>query len=125
MKKLKRTLGFLLALTMVFGLWSLTYAVEGSDVTLSLSFSQPGVKVGESVTLRIEADRDFSSRGSGMTLCYDDAVLEPELEASSAAAPLQIHAVTVGGKAALRISFLPGAEPVVFGQTVQCGRIAV
>ncbi len=123
MKKLQRMLSLLLALTMVFGLWSLTYAVEGSDVTLSLSFSQPGVKVGESVALSIEADRDFSTRGVGMTICYDDTVLAPDLEGSSTAAPLQIHAVTVGGKAALRVSFMPGLEPVTFSASEALAQI--
>ena len=68
--------------------------------------------MGDTVTVTVETDRDFTTRGSGMTVYYDDTVLAPDMTASSAAVPFEIHAVAVNGKAALRISFLPGEEQV-------------
>lgn len=114
MKNKQRFLSLLLALTMVFSLWGPAYAVEGEGLKLSMTASQSSIKVGEAVTVTIETDKAFSTRGSGMTIYYDAEKLEPDLDRSSAAAPLQIHAVSVNGKAALRVSFLPGLEPAKF-----------
>lgn len=114
MKHLKRILSILLVLTMMCSLWGPAYAVEGDGVKLSMTASQSTTKVGETVVLTIQSDRDFTTRGSGMTLYYDAEKLEPDLDSSSAAAPLQIIAVTVGGKAAVRVSFMPGLEPATF-----------
>lgn len=114
MKNKQRFLSLLLALTMVFSLWGPAYAVEGEGLKLSMTASQSSIKVGEAVTVTIETDKAFSTRGSGMTIYYDAEKLEPDLDRSSAAAPLQIHAVSVNGKAALRVSFLPGLEASTF-----------
>ena len=114
MKNKQRFLSLLLALTMVFSLWGPAYAVEGEGLKLSMTASQSSIKVGEAVTVTIETDKAFSTRGSGMTIYYDAEKLEPDLDSSSAAAPLQIIAVTVGGKAAVRVSFMPGLEPAKF-----------
>lgn len=114
MKHLKRILSILLVLTMMCSLWGPAYAVEGEGVKLSMTASQSSIKVGEAVTVTIETDKAFSTRGSGMTIYYDAEKLEPDLDESIAAAPLQINAVTVGGKAAVRVSFMPGLEPATF-----------
>ena len=114
MRNKQRILSLLLALTLVFSLWSPAYALEGSGVSLSMTASQPSIKVGEAVTVTIETDKAFTTRGSGMTIYYDAEKLEPDLDGSTTATPLQINMVTVNGKAALRISFLPGLEPVTF-----------
>ena len=114
MKNKQRFLSLLLALTMVFSLWSPAYAVEGEGLKLSMTASQSSIKVGEAVTVTIETDKAFSTRGSGMTIYYDAEKLEPDLDRSSAAVPLQIHAVSVNGKTALRVSFLPGLEASTF-----------
>ena len=114
MKYLKRILNILLVLTMMCSLWGPAYAVEGEGVKLSMTASQSKTKVGETVVLTIQSDRDFTTRGSGMTVYYDAEKLEPDLDSSSAAAPLQINAVTVNGKTAIRVSFMPGLEPATF-----------
>ena len=124
MKHLKRILSILLVLTMMCSLWGPAYAVEGEGVKLSMTASQSSIKVGEAVTVTIETDKAFSTRGSGMTIYYDAEKLEPDLDSSSAAAPLQINAVTVGGKTALRISFLPGLEPVTFSASEALAQIS-
>ena len=123
MKYLKRILSILLVLTMMCSLWGPAYAVEGEGVKLSMTASQSTTKVGETVVLTIQSDRDFTTRGSGMTLYYDAEKLEPDLDSSSAAAPLQINAVTVGGKAAIRVSFMPGLEPAAFSAAAPLAQI--
>lgn len=124
MKYLKRILNILLVLTMMCSLWGPAYAVEGEGVKLSMTTSQSTTKVGETVVLVIQSDRDFTTRGSGMTIYYDAEKLEPDLDRSSAAAPLQIHAVSVNGKTALRVSFLPGLEPVTFSAAEPLAQIS-
>ena len=123
MKNLKRIWSILLVLTLMFSLWSPASAVGGIGVTLSMTASQSGVKVGETVTLTIEADQNFITRGSGMTLYYDAEKLEPDLDGSITAPPLQINAVTVGGKAAIRVSFMPGLEPAAFSVAAPLAQI--
>ena len=124
MKHLKRIWSILLVLTMMCSLWGPAYAVEGEGVKLSMTASQSSIKVGEAVTVTIETDKAFSTRGSGMTIYYDAEKLEPDLDESIAAAPLQIHAVSVNGKAALRVSFLPGLEPVTFSAAEPLAQIS-
>ena len=123
MKNLKRITSILLVLTLVLSFLPPTHAAEGESVKLSMMASGSTLKVDETVVLTIRADRDFTTRGSGMTLYYDAEKLEPDLNASSAAAPLQINAVTVNGKAALRISFLPGLEPATFSASEALAQI--
>lgn len=123
MKHLKRILSILLVLTTMCSLWGPAYAVEGEGVKLSMTASQSSIKVGEAVTVTIETDKAFSTRGSGMTIYYDAEKLEPDLDSSSAAAPLQINAVTVGRKAAIRVSFMPGLEPAAFSAAAPLAQI--
>lgn len=115
MKKRKRITSTLLALSLMLSIWSPTRALAEEGVTLSMSQSETAdeadVRVGDTVTVTIEADKNFASRGSGMTIYYDDDFLEPDVSASSAADPFIISGpLTVNGKAALRISFLPGLD---------------
>lgn len=114
MKNTQRRLSILLALALLFSLWSPAYALEENAVTLSMTASQPSVNVGEAVTVTIETDRDFSTRGSGMTIYYDGEKLELDLESSAATEPFRIDPVTVNGKTAIRISFLPGLDVASF-----------
>ena len=123
MKKMKRIWSILLVLGLVLVLWSPARAAEGEAVKLTMAADQRNLMVGKTVTVTIGADRDFSTRGSGMTIYYDGEALQPDLEASAAASPLQIHALTVGGKEALRISFLPGLEPAAFSSEEPLARI--
>ena len=56
MKNKQRILSLLLALALVFSLWSPAYALEGNGVSLSMTASQSSVKVGEAITVTIETD---------------------------------------------------------------------
>ena len=114
MKNMQRLLSILLALTLMFSLWSPAYATEGSGVKLTMEASQSSFRVGDTVDVTIRTDKDFTTRGSGMTVYYDAEKLELDLDGSSAAAPFRIDPVTVNGKNALRISFLPGLEAATF-----------
>lgn len=115
MKKNQRILSVFLALTLLLGLWPPARVAADEGITVSLTASQSSVPVGETVSVTIRGDRAFVSRGSGMTVYYDDAVLEPDLQASSAVAPFRIDGpMKVDGKTALRISFLPGLETAAF-----------
>ena len=114
MKKLQRLLSILLVLTLMFSLWSPAYATEGSAIKLTMEGSQSSLRVGDTVDVTIRTDKDFTTRGSGMTLYYDAEKLEPDLESSTAAEPFRIDPVTVNGKTAIRISFLPGLDESTF-----------
>ena len=114
MKKLQRLLSMLLALTLMFSLWSPAYATEGTGVKLTMEASQSSIRVGDTVDVTIRTDKDFASRGSGMTIYYDAEKLELDLESSTAAEPFRIDPVTVNGKTAIRISFLPGLDESTF-----------
>ena len=109
--KMKQRIGsVILILGLLISLYPQTFAEEKTEkVQLSLVAEQTVVTKGETVLVSVLTDRDFITRGAGFTLCYDPAVLEPDLEASSAASPFAIHGpVMVDGKSALRISFLEG-----------------
>ena len=110
MKIMQRTVSLLLALTLMFSLWSPTYATECDGVRLTMKASQSSLQVGDTVVINIRSDQNFSTRGSGMTLYYDSEKLELDLSISSAAAPFRIDPVTVKGKSAVRISFQPGLD---------------
>ena len=114
MKKLQRLLSILLVLTLMFSLWSPAYATESAGMKLTMEASQSSLRVGDTVDVTIRTDKDFTTRGSGMTVYYDAEKLELDLDGSSAAAPFRIDPVTVNGKNALRISFLPGLEAATF-----------
>lgn len=114
MKKLQRLLSILLVLTLMFSLWSPAYAVEGSGIKLTMEASQSSLRVGDTVDVAIRTDKDFTTRGSGMTVYYDAEKLELDLESSTAAEPFRIDSVTVNGKTAIRISFLPGLDEANF-----------
>lgn len=114
MKKMKRILSAALVLLMMFSLWSPAHAAEGTGVNLTMEASQSSLRVGDTVEVAIRTGKDFSTRGSGMTLYYDAEKLELDLESSTATEPFRIDPVTVNGKSALRISFLPGLDAAVF-----------
>ena len=114
MKKLQRLLSILLVLTLMFSLWSPAYATESAGMKLTMEASQSSLRVGDTVDVTIRTDKDFTTRGSGMTLYYDAEKLEPDLESSTAAEPFRIDPVTVNGKTAIRISFLPGLDESTF-----------
>ena len=123
MKKMQRLLSILLALILIFNLWSPAYAVEGSGMKLTMEASQASLKVGETVEIAIRTDKNFATCGSGMTVYYDAEKLELDLEASAAAEPFRIDPVTVNGKTAIRISFLPGLEEVGFSADVPLAKL--
>ena len=110
MKQIQRIFSAVLALIIIVSLWSPAYALEGEGVSLSMTASRSHLRVGETVAVSIGADKHFLSRGSGMTVYYNAEKLELDPDASAAAAPFRIDPVTVGGRSALRISFLPGSE---------------
>ena len=115
MKNLKRIWSILLALALVLSLGPPVLAAEGEAIKLSMTASNPGTQVGETIGFTIRADKAFSARGVGMTISYDPDVLEPELGASTTAAPFEISGpMDLGGKTAVRISFLPGLEKKAF-----------
>ena len=114
MKKLQRLLSILLVLTLMFSLWSPAYATEGTGVKLTMEASESSIRVGNTVEVTICTDKDFATRGSGMTVYYDAEKLELDVEASVAAEPFRIDPVTVNGKTAIRISFLPGLDKSTF-----------
>ena len=115
MKKIYRIWSIVLALTLLLAIGSPAVAAEGESVKLSMSLSHEKVSAGDLVSLTVRADRSFSTRGSGVTICYDPAVLALDLNASSAASPLEIHGpMQIDGKTAFRISFIPGEEAAVF-----------
>lgn len=125
MKNMKRIISILLASVLMFCLWFPTQATEGEGITLSMTASQSAIEVGESMMLTIGVDQAFSSRGSGMTICYDASVLELDLTASSAAEPFRIDGpITVGGKTVLRISFLPGVDVAEFTAEIPLAQIS-
>ena len=108
MKNMQRLFSILLALILIFSLWSPAYAVEGSGIKLTMETSYSSIQVGDTVEIAIRTDKDFATRGSGMTVYYDAEKLELDLENSTTAEPFRIDPVTVNGKTAIRISFLPG-----------------
>lgn len=115
MKKMQRLWSILLALALLLGLKSPAQAAQGDGVKLSMTVSQSSIRVGETVSLTIRADKDVTTRGSGMTIYYDDTVLELDAAGSVTAAPLTISGpLTVNGKSAFRISFLPGLDAATF-----------
>ena len=111
MKKFQRLLSAALALVLMIGIWHPAEAVEADSVSLSMTASDSSVQTGERVDVTVTADKDFTSLGSGMTICYDAKKLEPDVEASATQNPFRIEGpLNVGGKTALRISFLPGTQ---------------
>ena len=68
MKKLQRLLSILLVLTLMFSLWPPAYATESSGVKLTMEASQSSLRVGDTVDVTIRTDKDFATRGSGMTV---------------------------------------------------------
>lgn len=111
MKNVQKIMSILLVLTLLLSLWPPVRAVEGESVQLSMTVSQNKVEPGEYLSLSILTNQAFSTRGSGLTVCYDDVVLELDLEGSAAASPFAIHGpFRINGRSAFRISFMPGAE---------------
>ena len=113
MKTLKRILSSLLVIAVLFTLLSPVRAAEGEPLALSMTADRTEVPAGETVSITVRADRDIITLGSGMTIYYDEHVLEPDLGVSAAEAPFRIDGpLQVNGRTALRISFLPGPDRV-------------
>lgn len=111
MKKLQRIWIILLILSFILSINPPAYAAKGQGISLNMTASASNPKVGEVIDITIGTDRDFASRGSGMTISYDPAVLQPVLEYSTMALPFEIHGpMVLDGKTVLRISFLPGLK---------------
>ena len=110
MKNVQKIVSILLVLTLLLSLWPPVRAVEGESIQLAMTVSQNKVEPGDHLSLSILTNQTFSTRGSGLTVCYDDAVLALDLEDSAAAAPFAIHGpFRINGRSAFRISFMPGA----------------
>ena len=110
MKNIQKTMSVLLVVMLLLSLWPPIRAVEGESVQLSMTVSQNKVEPGDSLSLSIQTNQTFSTRGSGLTVCYDDAILELDLDGSAAASPFTIHGpFQINGRSAFRISFMPGA----------------
>lgn len=115
MQKSQRIFCALAVLLLFFCLWSPVSAVEGAGIGLTMTASRSRLKVEETVDVSILTDGEFTTRGSGITLYYDEEKLEPVLEESSAASPFRLDGpLNVNGKTALRISFLPGPDATTF-----------
>ena len=111
MKKLQRMLSAVLALILLIGIWHPAEAVKADSVSLSMTASDSTVQAGGTVQVTIEADRNFMSMGSGMTIYYDAKRLSLDVAESAAQNPFRIDGpLNAGGKTALRISFLPGTR---------------
>ena len=78
MKKLQRILSAVLALVLIIGIWPPARAAEEDCVSLSMTASDSTVQAGGTVQVTIEADKDFTSLGSGMTIYYDAKALKLE-----------------------------------------------
>ncbi|MBR2949353.1 MAG: Ig-like domain-containing protein [Lachnospiraceae bacterium] len=123
MKKIMKLCSIVVILSLFLNLYTPVQAeegeqaIQGENITLSMTVQQTEEtpEVGDAVTVKIQADKDFLSRGAGMTIYYDENVLKPDLEKSSAAEPFSIsNPQTIQGKTALRISFKPGTEEISF-----------
>lgn len=113
MKKLKQILSGSLLLVLLLSVFFPARATEESGIALNMMASEPVTQVGESVLLTIRTEQDFVTRGSGMTIYYDDEKLELDLKNSSTTAPFAIHGpMKVNGRNAFRISFLPQKEKI-------------
>ena len=108
MKVKQQIISALLTIALFISLTSPLTAAAAQNVTLSMELSADTVAVGEMVTLTVRTEQAFFTCGAGMTIYYDDTLLQPDLTASSATAPFVVSGpVAVGGKKALHISFLP------------------
>ena len=115
MIKLRRYISTLLMLVLFLNMIPPANAAEGDPGKLSMTASADAVNRGDTLTVTITANQSFTSRGAGMTVCYDPAVLEPVPDSHQMASPFKVSGpVKVRGKTALRISFLPGEESHTF-----------
>lgn len=113
MKTIKQGLSILLLLALLVNIAAPTLAAENDGSLLSMTLSGETAVVGDAVSLTVAVERAFYACGVGMTITYDPAVLEPVMAESAALAPFAVHGpVQVGGKTALRVSFLPAETPV-------------
>ena len=117
MKKMQTFISAFLALALLLILHPAVQAAEEDALKLYMTASAESVLMGDTVSLTLRADRGFASRGSGMTVFYDPAVLEPDISGSASAAPFTVNGpVEVGGRTGLRFSFIPGLDVSEFSQ---------
>ena len=113
MKKNHRFLGLFLAFALLLTLLGPIATAVGQGVKLSMEAEQGSVLIGDTVSIKIRIEETLNIRGCGLTVFYDDTVLEPKLTDSKTAVPLTVSGpITVDGKKALRISFMPGEDCV-------------
>ena len=116
MKKAVRILSILLALVLLVSQWTPILAAEGDGITLSMTASSQELMSGENdeVKVTIFSDKDFTSRGCGITIGYDTEVLE--LSGSYGAEPFEVCGPTQENKNKniCRISFMPRTEAASF-----------
>lgn len=115
MKLKQKVISVLLMIALLLSAAGPYTAAAAQNIPLSMELSADTVAVGETVTLTVRTEQAFSVRGAGITVYYDETLLQPDLTASSAAVPFTVSGpVEVGGKKALRISFLPQENAVAF-----------
>lgn len=106
MKRTSRLLSAALLLAALVHIVPVALASQPETVQLSLAASQDGVNHGEELSIALSADAAFTARGMGITLIYDDQVLEPVKNAKQE--PFQVSSpIKVQDGTALRISFAP------------------
>lgn len=111
MNNKRRTLCILLAFILLMPMLPPIQAANTDWVQLSMSASQTEIPLGDVFSLTLGTEQGFATRGAGMTILYDPAVLEPILPDSRAAEPFQIsNPIQMNSQSAIRISFLPGME---------------
>lgn len=90
-------------------------AATQTGAQLILEADKAAYTHGDTVKVWIRADQTISNYGMGITLFYDGDVLTPDVAASSAPAPLSVHApIDVNGETALRVSCFPAAQMNTF-----------
>lgn len=123
MKLIHKILSSILTLAMLLGLILPAAAAEKYTGALIMTPDSSTVDAGDTVYLTITVSDGFATRGSGMTITYDPAYLQPDTASSQPVQPFAIHGpLTVGEDTALRISFFPGETEYPFAAG---GQIAV
>lgn len=124
MKRISQILGAgaLLALLLNHLPATASAAIDQMDmVQLTMAAETPTVEHGSKVVVTIQADRDHTNQGMGITLYYDKSVLKPIPEKCSVSEQLQIHGPleiydteTQRIRTALRISCFPREDTLTY-----------
>ena len=115
MKRKIRIFGGILLLMLFLNMLPRASATGVDSGKLTMTVSDSVILDGDPLCVTISADRNFVTRGAGMTICYDSSVLQPVLEETEADADPSFTIsgpIQLGGKMALRISFYPGRKSV-------------